>query len=124
MLEQRRSRRIPVTMYLEVSSVFKQDNVQVDHINAPIQVLDVSKNGIGFISESVLPVGFYFNSRLTFREQDENLNCVVQIVRQKPRSDGKYNYGCEFVGMASVFDYIFEEIEESYDKKYETGNCE
>lgn len=116
MIEQRRSRRIPVTMYLEVSSVFKQDNVKVDNINAPIQILDVSKYGIGFISESILPVGFYFNSRLTFREQDECLNCVVQIVRQKPRSDGKYNYGCEFVGMASVFDYIFEEIEESYDK--------
>lgn len=115
--EQRRSRRIPVTMYLEVSSVFKQDNVKVDNINAPIQILDVSKNGIGFISESILPVGFYFNCRLTFQEQDKCLNCVVQIVRQKPRTDGKYIYGCEFVGMASVFDYIFEEVEEHYDKK-------
>lgn len=117
MQEQRRSRRIPVTMYLEVSSVFKQDNVKVDNINAPIQILDVSKNGIGFISESILPLGYYFNCRLTFREQDESLNCVVQIVRQKPRTDGKNIYGCEFVGMASVFDYIFEGIEESYDKK-------
>lgn len=114
MQEQRRSKRIPIAMNLEVSSVFKQDNVQVNNINAPIQIVDVSKNGIGFISESILPVGFYFNARLTFREQDENLNCVVQIVRQLEMGDGKYSYGCEFVGMASVFDYIFEEIEQSY----------
>lgn len=116
-IEQRRSKRIPVTMNLEVSSVFKQDNVQVNNINAPIQIVDISKNGIGFISESVLPVGFYFNSRLTFQEEDKNLNCVVQIIRQRDIGDGKYNYGCEFVGMASVFDYIFEEMEQNYNSR-------
>ena len=43
--------------------------------------------------------------------EDENLNCVVKIVRQAKTEDGCYFYGCEFVGMASVFDYIFEDIE-------------
>ncbi|MCH5269092.1 MAG: PilZ domain-containing protein [Lachnospiraceae bacterium] len=111
MYEQRRSKRIPVTMNLEVSSVFKQDNVQVSNINAPIEITDISKNGIGFVSKSILPIGFYFNSRLEFQKEDRSLNCVVQIVRQVEMEDGKYHYGCEFVGMASVFDYIFEEIE-------------
>ena len=45
--------------------------------------------------------------------EDENLNCVVKIVRQAKTEDGCYFYGCEFVGMASVFDYIFEDIEKS-----------
>lgn len=112
MIEQRRSKRVPVTMNLEVSSVFKQDNVQVSNINAPIEITDISKNGIGFISSSMLPIGFYFNSRLEFEKHDRSLNCVVQIVRQVELEDGNYNYGCEFVGMASVFDYIFEEIEQ------------
>lgn len=112
MIEQRRSKRVPVTMHLEVSSVFKQDNVKVSNINAPIEITDISKSGIGFISESMLPIGFYFNSRLEFEKQDKSLNCVVQIVRQVEQEDGSYNYGCEFVGMASVFDYIFEEIEQ------------
>lgn len=41
------------------------------------------------------------------------MNCVVRIIRQAEYADGVFNYGCEFVGMASVFDYIFEEIEQS-----------
>lgn len=117
MIEQRRSKRIPVTINLEVSEIFKQDNVRVSNLSAPIEVVDISKNGIGFVSESILPIGFYFNSQLTFEKQEKSLNCVVQIVRQVELGDGKYNYGCEFVGMASVFDYIFEEIEESYSQE-------
>ena len=46
--------------------------------------------------------------------EDEKLNCVVKIVRQAKTEDGCYFYGCEFVGMASVFDYIFEDIEKRY----------
>lgn len=109
MIEQRRSKRFPVTMELEVSSLFKQDNVKVNNINAPIHVIDISKNGIGFLSESVLPIGFYFNARLVFEKQSNALNCVVQIVRQVRTENGEYNYGCEFVGLSTVFDYIFEE---------------
>lgn len=121
MIEQRKSKRVPITMNLEVSAVFKQDNVRVNNINAPIEVVNISKSGIGFVSESILPIGFYFNSRLTFREkeQDKSLNCVVQIIRQDELADGKYRYGCEFVGMASVFDYLFDEIEQAYSE--ETG---
>lgn len=113
-LEQRRSKRIPVKMELEVSSVFKQNNVHVSNLNAPIEVINVSKNGIGFVSNSVLPIGYYFNSRLEFKNENDSLNCVVQIVRRKKTDDGKTLYGCEFVGMSPVFDYVFEDIEAEY----------
>lgn len=113
-LEQRRSKRIPVKMELEVSSVFKQNNVHVSNLNAPIEVINVSKNGIGFVSNSVLPIGYYFNSRLEFKNENDSLNCVVQIVRCKKTDDGKTLYGCEFVGMSPVFDYVFEDIEAEY----------
>ena len=101
MEEQRRSKRIPVYMELEVSSLFKQDNVKVGNIH-------------GFKTQSILPIGYYFNARLEMEGEDENLNCVVKIVRQAKTEDGCYFYGCEFVGMASVFDYIFEDIEKRY----------
>lgn len=115
-VEKRRSKRIPITMDLEVSSLFKQDNVHVKNINAPIEITDISRNGIGFITKSVLPIGFYFNSRLEFEKEKESLNCVVQIVRRKQNDDGTTLYGCEFVGMPSIFDYIFDDIEEEYSK--------
>lgn len=43
MEEQRRSKRIPVYMELEVSSLFKQDNVKVGNIHAPIEVQNISR---------------------------------------------------------------------------------
>lgn len=107
-IDNRRDKRIPVGMHLQVSSVFKQNNVHVSNINAPIEVTDISKYGIGFVTKSILPIGFYFDSRLNFEDGRDSINCVVRIVRRKQRDDGFTIYGCEFVGMSPVFDYIFD----------------
>lgn len=111
MEEQRKSKRFLLHMSLEVSTLFKQDNVKVSGLSAPIEILNISKSGIGFATESILPIGYYFNARLEFTETGEALNCVVRIVRQDKSEDGRNFYGCEFVGMASVFDYIFDDME-------------
>lgn len=116
MLDKRRDKRMSIKLSLEVSSLFRQDNVQVKDINAPIEVTDVSKGGIGFISGSVLPVDYYFNARFDFGGENNAFNGVVRIIRCMELSDGRYSYGCEFVGKASVFDYIFEDIEKRYAK--------
>lgn len=81
MIEMRKEKRWPAKLELEISSLFKQDNVKVEDINAPIEVFDVSKVGIGFKTKSVLPVGYYFNARLVLSDSGA-LNCVVRIVRQ------------------------------------------
>ncbi|RKI40976.1 PilZ domain-containing protein [bacterium D16-51] len=111
MEEQRRAKRTPIQMSLEVSSVFKQDNVRVRHMHAPIEIRNISRNGIGFVTESILPIGYYFDAKLNFMKTGESLKCVVRILRQSKEEDGKNFYGCEFVGLSSVFDYIFDEIE-------------
>jgi hypothetical protein len=116
MEEQRRNIRVPVKMNLEVSDIFKQDNVKVSNINAPIEIVDISRDGVGFVTKSVLPIGFYFNSRLEFHNKQNAINCVIQIIRQRKSEDGLFHYGCIFVGMPSVFDYIFEEMEAEYKK--------
>lgn len=105
MIEMRREKRWPVNLELEITSLFKQDNVKVENINAPIEVFDVSKAGIGFKSKSVLPLGYYFNARLVLCKSDA-VNCVVRIIRQQETEDG-YIYGCEIVGTASIMDYVF-----------------
>ena len=114
MTEQRRNIRIPVKMNLEVSDIFKQDNVKVSNINAPIKVTDICRDGIGFVTTSVLPIGF--------KNSNNAINCVVQIIRQNKSEDGLYHYGCTFTGMPAVFDYIFEEIEEEYRKTEAEAN--
>ena len=57
MEEKRRSKRLDVNMSLKISNLFRQDNVLIENIDAPIMVTNISKLGIGFETDAVLPVG-------------------------------------------------------------------
>ncbi|QHQ61280.1 PilZ domain-containing protein [Anaerocolumna sedimenticola] len=116
MEDKRRSKRLQVNLNLDISSLFKQDNVRVDHIDAPIEVINISKDGIGFKSKSVLPVDYYFNAKLELGDVSSCLYSVVKIIRQDAENVGTYTYGAEFVGMPSVLQYIFDEYEERESK--------
>ena len=85
MTEKRKTKRFPVSLSLRVST-------------------------LGFVSDSVLPVGYYFNAALHLGNKDDTLYCVIKIIRSIRKEDGSYSYGAEFVGMAPVLNYIFDEI--------------
>lgn len=110
MYDKRRHRRVKVTLNLTVSSLFAQDNDKIN-IDSPIMVKDVSRSGIGFISKSILPLNYYFNATLNLGDEDSVLYSVVKIIRCEPLEDDEYSYGCEFVGMAPVLSYIFDNLE-------------
>ena len=100
MIEKRRNKRYPVNIELELSKLFRQDYVE----------MDVSKSGVGFSSTCVLPLDYYFNARLELGDPEIVLYCIVKIIRIC--ADGEMNhYGAEIVGLAPVFDYIFDELE-------------
>ncbi len=111
MEEKRKNKRLPISLELNVSSLFKQDNVKVDVKDAPIIVTDISKGGIRFESESVLPIGYYFNAKLEMGSKESVLYTVVKIIRSAEGEEGSIVYGCEFVGLAPVLGYIFDEYE-------------
>jgi len=111
--EKRKSRRLPVDMTLKISNLFKQYNVLIKNIEAPIKVVDISKTGIGFESQALLPVGYYFNARINLGNKESSLYTVVQIVRIVKKEDLVF-YGCEFIGLAPVLNFIFDEYEEKF----------
>ncbi|MDF2510628.1 MAG: hypothetical protein K0S04_494 [Herbinix sp.] len=111
--ERRKAKRMPITLSLEILNLYKQDNVQVSNLHAPIEVVNISKTGIGFESESVLPIGYYFNANLNLGNSEDILHCVVKIVRSQPMEDHRTLYGCEFVGMATVLSYVFDDYDET-----------
>lgn len=111
MNEKRRSKRLPVELVLEISSLFKQDNVQVIEVHAPIEVTNISKTGIGFLTKSVLPLDYYFNAKIVLGDEESALYTVVKIVRSEAVGKKIFSYGCEFIGMAPVLSYIFDEYE-------------
>ena len=111
MVEKRRSKRIPVRLELTISKLFKQSGVEKIETAVPITVTDVSRQGIGFKSKGDFPVDYYFNARLELGDSENALFCVVQIIRKQANEDGEFSYGCIFIGLASVLNYIFDDFE-------------
>lgn len=109
MQEKRKNVRLPIKLKLEVSNLFKQDGVKIENLDAEIEVFDISKAGIGFMSLSKLPVNYYFNATIEFENREEVILSVVKILYVTPIGNAGYRYGCEFVGLPSMCDYIFEE---------------
>lgn len=79
--------------------MFRQGNEIVDHMDAKIEVVNISRSGIGFVSEAVLPLDFFFNARICL-SKDEFIFTVVRIVRKNKKIDNTYEYGAAFVGLA------------------------
>lgn len=48
-------------------------------IDSPIEVKDVSRSGIGFITKSILPMNYYFNAALTFDDEDSILTALLKL---------------------------------------------
>lgn len=107
MIDRRREKRMSINLSFDINELYKQDYVNVANINAPIKVIDISKSGIGFSSESRLPLGYYFNANINLGDK-ETLRTVVKIIRSQTIDDKRTMYGCEFVGMAEVLSYVFD----------------
>jgi len=97
--DRRRYKRLPINLRLNVDEIFKQDYVIMKDINATIDVYDISKSGIGFISSSNLPIGYYFTVYINLGDGDF-FRGVIRIVRMTPTNHNKNIYGAEFVGLA------------------------
>ncbi len=97
--ERRRYRRLPIELCLEVDEVFKQDNVIIKDVGASISVFDISRSGIGFLSEADLPIGYYFRGTINLGNGDF-FRVVIQIIRVTAMDGKGKNYGAEFVGLA------------------------
>ncbi|MBO5303199.1 MAG: PilZ domain-containing protein [Lachnospiraceae bacterium] len=98
-MEKRSCDRVPITVQLSISELYKKDKPLsgVHDLNSPIQVVDISRAGFAFISECVLPVGYYFNANLGHESITQNeVLTVVKLVHCRAVDAEHYLYGCEF----------------------------
>lgn len=96
--DRRKYKRLPIELILEVDEVFKQDYEVIKNLNASVKVFDISKSGIGFISEASLPLSYYFRGRINLGDNDF-FYVVMRIVWAEVNDNNKI-YGAEFVGLA------------------------
>lgn len=114
MQEKRKYERLPIKLKLEVSNLFKQDGINIDALDTEIEVFDISKAGIGFMSANKLPIDYYFNATIEFEGTDEIILSVVKILYESPIGNSGYRYGCEFVGLPSMYHHLFDEYAQHY----------
>ena len=106
--EQRRSERLPIELNLNISKLYKLGVISIPDLESPIEVVDISKHGIGFVSECVLPNDYLFDAKIRLVTSDHDLDVVVKIVRSQAIDRDIYMYGANF---ENIPDDIPEEID-------------
>lgn len=101
MEDRRKFERYPTHISIKIESLYKQDYDKIDNVNEDIEVVDVSKSGIGFTSKHILPLNYYFNAKIVF-DKERYFYSVLKIIRIIKEEEGAYHYGCEFIGLADI----------------------
>lgn len=64
----------------------------------PVEVVDISMKGIGFIANCTLESHTFYKAHIVFPTK-ERINVVLETVRTMQQQDGKTFYGSVFVGI-------------------------
>ena len=96
MEERRRSKRIELTSSLVVKRLDDGTNDEVT-----IEIVDVSKTGVGFTCERPLEIGAVYESYLRIWTQ-EVLHAFLEIIRIEKKGAGLFGYGAIFIGMPEM----------------------
>jgi len=98
MEEKRKHKRLDLDVSIELERLDEDGitTLKYTHVN----VVDLSKSGIGFLSKQELEVGTYYDTKIQIWTK-EVINAVIEIVRREKMND-EYRYGCVFIGMANT----------------------
>lgn len=96
MEERRRNKRTAMNSRLLIKRLDGED--KQDEVG--IEILDVSKGGVGFRAEQLLKIGEVYESYLTIWTR-EVLHAFLQIVRIELQGED-YIYGAVFIGMPEM----------------------
>jgi len=91
----RKSKRTLMETNLTITCMDEQNPKEV-----AIEILDVSKEGIGFVSKDLLTIGSMYEAYLTIWTK-EVIHAFLRIVRIELKNEECY-YGASFVGMPEL----------------------
>lgn len=101
MEERRKSKRSELKSTITIKRLDKDTTEYID-----IEIVDVSKSGVGFNCREPLIIGAMYESDLRIWTQ-EVLHAILEIVRIEKKGD-MYSYGATFVGMPAMDSFRIE----------------
>ncbi len=98
MEEKRRDRRMALSAKLFIKNM-NDDSVKEDEVE--IEVLNVSKTGVGFICNIPLSIGAVYESHLKIWT-DEVIHAFLRVVRIEQTEEERYICGTTFMGLPEM----------------------
>ncbi|MCI5621321.1 MAG: PilZ domain-containing protein [Lachnospiraceae bacterium] len=99
MEEKRKHKRLDLDVQIQLEKLDQGGVTTLKLIH--VDVTDISRSGLGFLSDKMLEIGSFYDTKIQIWTK-EIINAVVEIVRCESRPDGKFKYGCTFVGMTDT----------------------
>lgn len=99
MEEKRKHKRLDLNVKVQLERLDQDGVTTVKYIT--VDVSDVSRSGLGFISNQKLAIGTYYDTKIQIWTK-EVVDAVIEIVRITDMPDGSYKYGCSFIGMTDT----------------------
>lgn len=96
MEEKRKAQRLDLDVAIELSRIDDDNDITTVKM-ARVDVVDLSRSGIGFSTKQELSIGSFYNTKIQIWTKDI-IEAIIKIVRCKEEDDG-YHYGATFVGM-------------------------
>lgn len=94
--EKRNAKRLDLDVVIELSRIDGDDGITTVKM-ARVDVVDLSRSGIGFVSKQKFELGSFYNTKIQIWTKDI-IEAIIKIVRCK-EEDGQFHYGASFVGM-------------------------
>lgn len=110
MEDRRKDKRSSLESAIMIKRVDAQEKTEI-----PIEILDVSKSGVGFSCGEALEIGAVYESNLTIWTK-EVLHAFLMIVRIEMKEEG-FIYGASFVGMPELEQKRIEVYQTIHEKK-------
>ena len=98
MEEKRKDRRMSLSAKLLIKNM-NDDSVKAEEVE--IEVLDVSKTGVGFICNSPLSIGAVYEAHLKLWT-DEVIHAFLKVVRIEQTEEERYICGTIFIGLTEL----------------------
>lgn len=112
--DKRIDKRLPIEMSLAISNLYKDGMDAIVDLESDIEITDISSNGIGFISQCVLPIGYYFIADIELSFDLPQIITDVKIVRSSAIDMDHYHYGAEFVSVSPSVKKLLLKYENEY----------
>ena len=95
----RKSKRLELNVNIALDRIDNDvsDSVSVQMI--PVRVLDLSKDGIGFITNRQLDMDSFYNTEIEIWTK-EHIKTVIKIIRVQKIDANIYRYGGIFLGLS------------------------